>query len=58
MSNAAQTHSEGPHGTGLLPRDLTPKELAAGPVIDDPDSLLIDELTDKEYEAFLTALAS
>jgi hypothetical protein len=57
VSTAAE-HQDGPHGTNLLPRDLTPEELAAGPIIDDLDSLLIDDLTDDEYEKFLTALSS
>lgn len=57
VSNAAQHHDR-PHGTGLLPRDLTAEELAAGPVIDDLDALLIDDLTDDEYAKFLAALSS
>jgi hypothetical protein len=57
MSDGAPLPSENPHGLDLLPRDLTPDELAAAPVLDSLDELLLD-LTDDEDEAFAAALAS
>jgi hypothetical protein len=41
-----------------LQRDLTPAELEASPVLASAESLVIDELTDREYEDFLIALRS
>ena len=58
MSTAIQTGGDGPHGTSLLPHDLTAQELAATPTIDDIGTLVIDDLTDEEYEAFLDAITS
>jgi hypothetical protein len=57
MSDGAPLPSENPRGLDLLPRDLTPDELAAAPVLDSLDELLLD-LTDDEDEAFAAALAS
>lgn len=45
-----------PSGTSALPPDLTPEQLAAAPVLASLDDLVIDDLTDDEYEAFLAAL--
>lgn len=47
----------GPHGTSLLPRDLTEAELAAAPVLVSADALLVDGLTDEEDDAFAAALS-
>lgn len=47
--------TDGPHGTSLLPPPLTAEELAALPVFS-PEDFVIEDLTDEEYEAFLTAL--
>lgn len=58
MSTAIHHCDDGPHGTGLLPHDLTAEELAAAPAIDDLDALVIEDLTDEEYEAFLDAITS
>jgi hypothetical protein len=59
VSNTARQHDEdAPRGTSLLPRDLTPAQLTAAPVLASADSLNIDELTDEEYDAFLAALRS
>lgn len=56
MSNAEQDSHNGPHGTNLLPRDLTEDELSAAPILDASDDLVIDDLTADEYNAFLAAL--
>ena len=56
MSNAAHRDHEGPQGLNLLPRDLTPEELDAAPVLESVDDLIIEELTDQEYDAFIAAL--
>jgi hypothetical protein len=58
MSDAAAHDHEGPYGTGLLPRDLTEEELAAAPVLASLDALIIEDLTDDEYELFIAALSS
>lgn len=59
MSNTAHQHDEtAPRGTSLLPRDLTPAQLKSAPVLASVDSLVIDELTDEEYDAFLAAVRS
>lgn len=57
MSNAATTGDDRPHGTGLLPRPLTPAEKSNAPVLASLDALVIDDLTDEEYDRFLAALA-
>lgn len=58
MSDAATHEHEGPHGTGLLPRDLTEDELAAAPVLASLEDLEIEDLTDDEYDSFVAALSS
>ena len=59
VSNTARQHDEtAPRGTSLLPSDLTPAQLKAAPVLASVDSLVIDELTDEEYGAFLAAVRS
>jgi hypothetical protein len=59
VSSTAGEHDEAaPRGTTSLPRDLTPAELKAARVLASAESLVIDELTDQECEAFLAALRS
>ncbi|MGH3848306.1 MAG: hypothetical protein ACRDRT_01110 [Pseudonocardiaceae bacterium] len=58
MSNAATHDHEGPHGTSLLPPDLTEEEVAAAPILASLDALVIEDLTDDEYELFVAALSS
>lgn len=58
MSDAAAHDQDGPHGTSLLPRDLTAEELDAAPVLGSLEDLEIADLTDDEYERFLDALSS
>lgn len=59
MSNTAKQHDEdAPRGASLLPRDLTPAQLKAAPVLASVDSLIIDDLTDAEFNAFVSALRS
>lgn len=43
-------------GLRLLPKDLTLDQFAAAPVLKSVDDLVIDELTDAEYDAFVAAL--
>ena len=58
MSDAASHQDDVPQGTSLLPRDLTDEEFAVLPVLESLDQLEIDDLTDDEYEKFITALSS
>ena len=59
MSNAGRQHDEAaPRVTSLLPRDLTPAQLKSAPVLSSVDSLVIHELINEEYDAFLAALRS
>lgn len=55
VSDADRQH-DAPHGTALLPSDLTDEQLAAAPVLASVDALLIEELS--EDEAFAAALDS
>lgn len=57
MSNAADGRLA-PHGTSLLPRDLSADQLGAAPTLATTDALLIEELTDLEDDAFAAALRS
>ena len=56
MSDTAHPQYETPHGTSLLPRDLTEDQLAGAPVLASVDTLLIEELSDDEDDAFAAAL--
>jgi hypothetical protein len=58
VSDAVRHSGEAPHGTSLLPADLTDDQLEAAPVLDSVDSLLIDELSEDEDDAFAAALES
>jgi hypothetical protein len=58
VSDAAGQPDQAPHGTGLLPSDLTEDQLAAAPVLASVDTLLIEELSEDEDEAFAIALDS
>jgi len=58
MSGAADHQDRAPHGTALLPSDLTEDQLGAAPVLTSIDMLLIEELSVDEDEAFATALDS
>jgi hypothetical protein len=58
VRDAAHDQHDAPHGTSLLQHDLTPGQLAAAPVLVSVDALLIDGLTDDEYDAFIAALSS
>jgi hypothetical protein len=57
MSDGAPVPTETPHGLELLPRDLTPDELAVAPVLGSIDQLLVD-VTEDEDDAFAAALMS
>jgi len=58
VSDAAIHGQGGPHGTDLLPRDLTDEDFAAAPVLTSLYDLLIEDLTDDEYDSFIDALSS
>ena len=58
MSDAADDRGERPHAAALLPRDLTAEQLQAAPVLASADSLLIDELSEDEDNAFAAAIGS
>ena len=58
MSNAANHDELVPHGTMLLARDLTPAELRSAPSLASIESLLIEDLSAGEDDAFAAALDS
>jgi hypothetical protein len=58
VSDAADRQDEAPHGTALLPSDLTEAQLDAAPVPSSVDTLLIKDLTDDEDDAFATVFES
>jgi hypothetical protein len=59
MSTPARKHDDAvPRGTSVLPRDLTPAQMKAAPVLTSLDALLIEDLSDDEYDAFIAALRS
>jgi hypothetical protein len=47
-----------PHGTSLLPADLSSDQLDAAPVLGSIDSRLIEELSEDEDDGFAAALES
>jgi hypothetical protein len=57
VSDAAR-HDEPPVGALLLPSDRTEEQLAGAPVLDSVDSLLIEDLSDAEDDAFAAAVDS
>ncbi len=58
VSDGADHRNQASHGIALLPSDLTEDQLAAAPVLTSIDTLLIEELSVDEDEAFATALDS
>lgn len=58
VSDAAHRQDEAPHGTALLPSDLNEEQLAAAPALVSIDTLLIEELSEEEDDAFAAALDS
>ena len=58
MSNAASHDQPAPHGTTLLAHDLTPAELRSAPSLATVDTLVIEELSTDEDDAFAAALDS
>lgn len=56
VSDAVRPSDEVPHGTSLLPADLTDDQLDAAPVLDSIDLLLIEGLSEDEDDAFAAAL--
>ena len=58
VSDAADRPDEAPHGTALLPPDLSEDQLATAPVLTSVDALVIEELAADEDEAFAAALVS
>jgi hypothetical protein len=58
VSDATRDQDDRPHGTTSLPRDLTAEQLRSAPVIASVDSLLIDDLSADEDDAFADAIDS
>jgi hypothetical protein len=58
VSDAVRPSGEAPHGTSLLPADLTDEQLGAAPVLASVDALLIEGLSEDEDDAFAAALES
>jgi hypothetical protein len=58
VSDAAHPEDQAPHGTGLLPSDLSEDQLAAAPVLTSIDTLLIEDLSEDEDDAFAAAVES
>ena len=58
VMSSADSQRESPFGTSRLPSDLTDKQLAAAPALTSVDTLLIEELSEDEDEAFAAALDS
>lgn len=56
VSDAVDRRDGAPHGTALLPADLSEAQLDAAPALPSVDALLIEDLTDDEDDAFATAL--
>jgi hypothetical protein len=58
VSDAADRRDESRHGTARLASDLTDEQLANAPVLASIDTLVIEELSEDEDEAFAAALES
>ncbi len=58
VSDAAHRQDEGAHGIALLPGDLTEEQFAKAPVLVSVDTLLIEELSEAEDDAFYAAISS
>jgi hypothetical protein len=58
VSDVVRPSGEAPHGTSLLPADLTDDQLDAAAVLNSIDRLLIEELSEDEDDAFAAALES
>ena len=58
MSEATRPQQGVPYGTALLPADLTEDQLVSAPVLTSIDTLVIDALSDDEYDAFAAAIDS
>lgn len=56
VSDAAHHRDQDARGTARLPADLTDAQLEAAPVVTSLDTLLIDDLTDDEDDAFAAAI--
>lgn len=56
MSDAAPHRDGTGRGTTVLPDDLTQDQLASAPALKSLDTLLVDDLTDDEDDAFAAAL--
>ena len=58
VSDLARGDSDRPQGLSTLPRDLTEEELRRAPVLASADLLVMDDLTEEEFEAFDRAIHS
>jgi len=57
VSDAVHRQDEDPQGTALLASDLSEEQLRTAPVLASIDSLLVEELSKSEDDAFAAALA-
>ena len=58
VSDLAQGDNDGPRGLSTLPRDLSEEQLRCAPVLASADLLVMDDLTEDEFEAFDRAVHS
>lgn len=56
--SSADRQQESALGTAVLPGDLTDEQLASAPVLVSIDTLVIEELSEDEDDAFAAALDS
>jgi len=58
MSDLAHSDDDAPRGLSTLPPGLTEEQLRNAPVLVSADQLIIEDLTEEEFEAFERALDS
>jgi hypothetical protein len=58
MSDLAHSDDDAPRGLSTLPPGLTEEQLQNAPVLASADQLIIEDLTEEEFEAFEQALDS
>lgn len=57
VSDAASHDFDGTHGASLLQSDLTDEGFASLPVLKSLEQLEIDDLTDDEYQKFVSEIS-
>ena len=58
VNDVDQLEADEPHGTRLLPCDLGAEQFRSAPVLGSIDALLIDGLSEDEFDAFYCAIRS